>query len=86
MICPVALQNATITPCLRYNGRNFCIHKMNVFCPELLLISMSYITDTAFFWERTPSVFYQSAVIVLEVREQWHSLALILMAVRATEK
>lgn len=68
MICPVALPNATITPCLGYNRENFYIHKMNVFCPELLLISMSYITDTAFFWERTPSVFYQSAVIILEIR------------------
>ena len=80
MICPIALPNAAIALCLGYNRRNFYVHKMNVFCPELLLISMSYVTDTAFFWERALSVFYQSAVILLEIREQWHLLALILMA------
>lgn len=83
MICPIALSNAAITLCLGYNRRHFYVHKMNVFCPELLLVSMSYVTDTAFFWERTPSVFYQSAVILLEM--QWHLLALILMAEKLQE-
>lgn len=44
------------------------------------------ITDAAFSWERAPSVFYQNAVIVLEKREWWHSLALTLMAAEAPGK